>query len=807
MTPARRRISTAVSLSLVATCLLPALAGADHALGAAPGAIPVTIDIGPGNDVATALAVQGDGRIVVVGTTQSAHDAAAPRDIVVLRFYPDGRLDPTFGDGGKVLIDHKGGDDQAAAVAIQPDGKIVIVGDVFDRGWHQDLSHLTVFRLDAGGLLDTSFDGDGKAILTGGIVDGSHGSAVALQPDGSILAAGDGHLGEDLTRRAVDTVVARFRPDGSRDPAFGEDGIVLTDFDGWASNEYAESVGVLPDGRILVAGNSALTFFAGPITSDYRVFARYLASGELDPTFGIDGRSISPGGGTVLDAVIGPDGSSIVSGRAIDTGGQWSISVARYRSDGTPDPGFGGGGLTVTSAPPGTIDGWTVSNGNSWGSAVAVDARGRIVVAGLALGNNNVDMAVVRYNAAGALDTTFGQQGWIKTDVAGGYDALGAVGLLTDGRIVAVGKGSRSGADQLAFIVYPADPPPAASAWGWNPVGALGDGTTVTRPLPTRVTGLANSQSLTAGAYHTLALDDAGRVQAWGWNAMGQLGIGTTVDRLAPVTLPGLSKVGSVSAGYYHSLATSGGRVWTWGWNVLGQLGDGTTVARYTPTIVPGLTGVVAVSGGGLHSLALKDDGSVWAWGYNGNGQLGDGTTVDRSSPVAVTGLTGVVAISAGGLHNLAIKADGSVWAWGWNGFGELGDGTTIDRHTPVAVTTLTSVVAISAGTYHSLALDADGAVSAWGWNAFGQLGDGSTVNRAAPVRVSGLPRMDSISAGCLHSVALGVDGRVRAWGWNGFGQLGDGTTIERHAPVVTSGPSTVTAVAAGSLHAVALGS
>ncbi len=102
----------------------------------------------------------------------------------------------------------------------------------------------------------------------------------------------------------------------------------------------------------------------------------------------------------------------------------------------------------------------------------------------------------------------------------------------------------------------------------------------------------------------------------------------------------GGNMIKTLTASAFHSLALkSDGTVWAWGWNGYGQLGDGTTTSRYTPVQVSGLTGVVAIAAGYYHSLALKSDGTVWAWGRNVYGQLGDGTTTSRYTPVQTLNL------------------------------------------------------------------------------------------------------------------------------------------------------------------------
>ena len=355
----------------------------------------------------------------------------------------------------------------------------------------------------------------------------------------------------------------------------------------------------------------------------------------------------------------------------------------------------------------------------------------------------------------------------------------------------------------------PESPPPAAvsstMAWGWNPFGQVGDGSTVDRHAPVPMAGLADVVQVSAGSYHDLALKADGTVWATGWNGFGQLGDGTNVQRTVPVQVPGLTDVVEVAAGYLHSAALKkDGTVWAWGWNAMGQVGDGSATDRWRPVKVAGLTDVTHVAVGMAHTLAVKKDGAVWSWGWNALGQLGDGSTVERHTPVRAAGVTDAVSVAAGGYHSLASRKDGTVVDWGWNVFGQLGDGTSVDRWAPKMVPGLAHVTGLAGGLYHSLAVHDDGRVSAWGWNGLGQLGDGTTVDRLRPVKLAGPRHVTAVAAGFYGSLARRDDGRVLAWGWNGLGQLGDGTTVDRPTPQLVPSLFAVHTLASGALHSVA---
>ena len=329
--------------------------------------------------------------------------------------------------------------------------------------------------------------------------------------------------------------------------------------------------------------------------------------------------------------------------------------------------------------------------------------------------------------------------------------------------------------------------------WGENVLGALGDGTAVSRTVPGPVSGLSSGvASVAAGSSHACAITAAGGAKCWGDNVYGALGDGTNFTRRDPVDVTGLdSGVAGISAGNSHTCAlTSVGGVKCWGSNSNGQLGFVTTGdSELSPGDVPGLgSGLVAVSASkAFHTCALRDTGEVACWGSNFGGQLGDGSTTDSTSPVAVAGLPAQArAISTGANHSCALTGLGGVHCWGRNDWGQLGDGTSMHSPSPVAVSGLSSgVAAIAAGGYHTCALMTSGGVQCWGLNEYGELGDGSAgYARALPDYVAGLTSdVVELSAGNRHNCVRLADDTLRCWGLNQQGQLGIGNTTNQTTP------------------------
>jgi uncharacterized delta-60 repeat protein len=357
-----------------------------------------TVNFG-GTDAARAVLVQPNGRVFAAGGGGPASSFC----VVRLRS-ANGTLDPTFGSGGKRVVDFGSDDESVYGAALQPDGKIVLAGD----------SRLqpAVVRLKANGALDTSFDGDGKKLFSWGAI--GRVTAVVIAPNGKILLGGfSGPEGGNIQ-------VARMTAKGALDTTFGAGGIATVDFGG---TEFGEAIARQADGRILVVGRSS----AGGA-----VVARLRATGALDPDFGSGGRVTLPGGGSLSAVLVQPDRNIVVAGNA---SGSAMMTVTRLKPDGSLDATFGSGGTTTVAFG---------SLANPLGGA-ARRPDGKIVIAGYT--QDGEDVAVARLNADGSLDATFGAAG--KATVDFGVATFGnAVALAPNGRIVVAGQ--KTGGDDFA---------------------------------------------------------------------------------------------------------------------------------------------------------------------------------------------------------------------------------------------------------------------------------------------------------------------------------------------------------------------
>jgi uncharacterized delta-60 repeat protein len=367
------------------------------------------------DDWLNAVAVQPNGRIVVAGVAGSGGRST----FALARYREDGRLDRSFGGDGLVRTRFKNrGGSGAEAVAIQPDGKIVAVGST-------DHSRFALARYNRDGTLDPTFNRDGKATTALLPLDGAAANSVAILPGGKILVAGTASCVESLTppftcgqeEDSGDIALARYDPDGTLDTTFGDNGRVLSDVSG--VDDTGNAMALQSDGKFVVAG--------GWGDGGQFQLVRYDASGSVDSGFGSAGvvRTTFPNAGYntyATDVAVQPDGKIVAAGAA-----RARMGLARYKTDGGLDPTFSGDGLVTTgfsNAP------------NARAFALALQGSGKIIAAGRAGGK----FALARYAANGSLDSTFSGNGKVTTEFfARKKDAAFGLAVQANQRILAVG--------------------------------------------------------------------------------------------------------------------------------------------------------------------------------------------------------------------------------------------------------------------------------------------------------------------------------------------------------------------------------
>jgi uncharacterized delta-60 repeat protein len=369
-------------------------------------------DLGTGDELARGVAALPGGAALAAGEAGHAMTAA--------RYLPDGTLDPAFGGGdGIAHVSHDPVYASAAYdVAVQPDGKVVLAGVAAFAASGSSGYDIAVARLNPDGTRDASFGGgDGAVYLD---LQGQHdwAMAVAINGVGRIVVAGHS---DPFAGNASEAVVLRLLPDGSLDPSFGNQGVVVIDLR--ADQEVAYGLALQADGAILAAGAYGQLGSGG---SPW--LARLRADGTRDRRFGRKGVVTPSAFGSWYDVTVQPDGRIVTAGEVL-----LKLTVARYLPNGQTDASFGTGGMTSVQVDP---------NGFLSGRAAAVATRadGTILAVGDATATNVSDMVAVSLLANGTPDARFGSGGVVyQHDPSGWNSSLQDVALLPDGSALAAG--------------------------------------------------------------------------------------------------------------------------------------------------------------------------------------------------------------------------------------------------------------------------------------------------------------------------------------------------------------------------------
>jgi uncharacterized delta-60 repeat protein len=407
-------------------CLLVVLSGAASA-ATLDGRLDPNFGNGgkvqPGMQEGRAVAIQANGKIVVVGS-------AGQNRFGVARFLPDGSVDQSFGggDGESLLWFHAPPDGCFGGfndVVIQPDAKIVAVGAACGMAG--------IARFLPDGTLDPAF-GDSGSMLTPVSKEGdrAEANAVTLQSDGRIVVAGA------QPGPTSNPAVIRYNPDGTLDTTFHGDGTLVSNVPGSA---IATDVRVDAEGRLWIAGPELLPSAADPAP----MVARYLPRGRLDPGFDGDGVTQLPGRtlGTKVSLALDASGAPVVAATIVR-----DFVVARLTPDGSLDPAFSGDGVMRTSLTRGCCD-------RPLDLLIQPDGKIDVVAEG-ATGETLQDLlALARYTQDGRLDGTFGERGKVRTsfDFQGPIFS-GGIGMAPNGDLIATGAGNQSGHQVLLMARY-----------------------------------------------------------------------------------------------------------------------------------------------------------------------------------------------------------------------------------------------------------------------------------------------------------------------------------------------------------------
>jgi len=416
--------AAAVTLALAITTSTVQAANSDLDLSFGGGVVKraVTTSI---SDLAYASALQPDGKILVGGySTVNSNN----REFAMIRHKIDGTPDTTFGDGtGKVITPMTSSLDAILGAVALPQGGMLTVGYAYSNSYPS----FGLAKYTSAGVLDTSFGAGTGKVISNFSIYGAIARAVALQPDGKYVVAGEAYDPFNITKN--DFFVARYNSDGSPDGSFGPGGSRRIQMSSNA-NDAAFGVAIQPDGKIVVTGDYSTGTALGIGV------ARLNADGTMDATFGASGKVLFARGGLNSfgrAVAVQPDGKIVVLGNGTITFNNTSlIQVLRFNTDGSLDTGFNGGGYATNGFGAGLVLNF---------AAVELLPTGQILVAGRGFisTQNQSLFLTARYTAAGLLDTTYNSGAGFKLGDLGsvGYSTSAqGIALAADGRFTVTGS-------------------------------------------------------------------------------------------------------------------------------------------------------------------------------------------------------------------------------------------------------------------------------------------------------------------------------------------------------------------------------
>lgn len=392
-----------------------------------------------GNDELRAIALQPDQKILAAGATGGFPGIGFIEDMAVARYMPDGSLDLDFGDAGIVRVDFPLDYSRSFAVAIQQDGRIVLGGL---NGYTNEITtdenhHFALVRLNPNGSRDSSFGNAGLVVpILGG--NNENVNKILIQEDGKLIAAGI-----SSTLYMASFAMIRYESNGEVDHSFGNDGIVLTSIQDW--NEAKTGV-IQPDGKIILGG-----YARTDTTADFAM-VRYKEDGTIDSLFGNDGivqTDLAGGIDLAWTMLLEPDGKLVLGGYANFSlnPNVSDIGVVRYNSDGSLDKSFGNAGIDILSLGSQTLI-----------HAMTRQPDGKYLLAGSSDANLPAQQwLLARIEHNGVLDTIFGTQGIIITNVEGELDFTLSVLIQNDSKIVVGGFNNGPGSRDFVLGRYLVD--------------------------------------------------------------------------------------------------------------------------------------------------------------------------------------------------------------------------------------------------------------------------------------------------------------------------------------------------------------
>ena len=387
----------------------------------------VNTSIGNTHSALNAISVQrgenGEEKIIAGGYSGTVGNY----EMTLVRYNSNGELDSTFGlNGDGIVKTSTPPNEWIRGLIIKNDGKIIAV------------SHTTLIQYSRDGIIDTLFGLKGIVNLPITATDETNHSA-AIQNDGKIIIAGGFYNGSDF-----DYAVVRYDSSGNLDTDFGGrgDGIAVTPIG--TSTDFANSMALQNDGKIVVAGDYRYSSQKIDIA-----LIRYNSNGILDNSFGTNGIVLTKIGSAndfAYSTAIQGDGKIIAAGASVSTV-DYDFALVRYNPNGSIDSTFGTNGIVMTQ----------IGGADDIAASVTLQTSGgadrQIIAAGKSFEGNYVKFTVVRYNLDGSPDNSFGTNGIATIQIGVSSSSASSVLVQRDGKIVAGGTSSNLNADYSVFTL------------------------------------------------------------------------------------------------------------------------------------------------------------------------------------------------------------------------------------------------------------------------------------------------------------------------------------------------------------------
>lgn len=350
-------------------------------------------------------------------------------------FAQSGEPDPTFGTNGKVITGMGSNSNFANAVALQPDGKIIVGGTYISSHGDNDFA---LMRYNANGSADASFSSDGKTVTAFGNSNNNYIHWLYILPNGKILAYGSTGT-QSLTPKSA---IVRYNSNGSIDTSFGTEGKIISDL--FPYNTIGNKLAIQPDGKLVI---TSIKLYSGD-ANYYLAVERYTENGQPDLTFGSNGlatASFGTGRSIPFSILVQPDGKILVSATYYQSS-VINMGLMRFNADGTLDTGFDGDGKVTTSFGAGT---------GSEGMQAYVTNTGKIILAGSVTTATVRNFGVVQYNANGSIDTTFDGDGKATAALPNelDYSLINNITWQADGKFLVVFRNTDYASSASDFVL------------------------------------------------------------------------------------------------------------------------------------------------------------------------------------------------------------------------------------------------------------------------------------------------------------------------------------------------------------------